>query len=184
MKTEHSLNGDEIREIYSKYHSLLCFYASKYTKSHSEAEDIVHSVFTKLIEKNLSLNNEAALKSYLFSSVRNAALNNIKRDSIKKRFTDYTTLHDSGADNSGYLIDKIEAEILFELFAKLDQLPKECNKIFRLSYIEGMSNQDIADILGISVNTVKSQKSRAKQLLRQSLKDLFVIAMFLLKNYN
>ena len=47
-----------------------------------------------------------------------------------------------------------------------------------------MSNQEIADKLGISVNTVKSQKSRAKQLLKESLKELFVIAMFLLKNYN
>lgn len=181
---EHSLNSEEIREIYSKYHSLLCFYASKYTKSHSEAEDIVHSVFARLIEGNLSLNNESALKSYLFSAVRNAALNNIKRDVIKKKFADYTTIHDSNADNSGYLVDKIEAEILFELFSKLDKLPKECNRIFRLSYIEGMSNQGIAERLGISVNTVKSQKSRAKQLLRESLGDLFVLAMFLLKNYN
>ncbi|MPL93354.1 ECF RNA polymerase sigma factor SigL [bioreactor metagenome] len=184
MNTENLLSNGDIKEIYAKYHSLLCFYAYKYTKSYSEAEDVVQSVFTRLIERKISLSNENALKSYLFSAVRNSSLNHIKRDGVKKRFADYTFSQESDADNSGYLIDRIETEILFELFSSLDELPKECNKIFRLSYIEGMSNQEIADKLGISVNTVKSQKSRAKQLLKESLKELFVIAMFLLKNYN
>ena len=184
MNTEYPVNSDKIRDIYSKYHSLLCFYAFKFTKSHSAAEDIVQSVFAKLFEKNITLDSENALKSYLFSAVRNTALNNIKREGIKNRFAVYTISHDGEADNSSYLLDRIETEILYELFSKLDQLPKECSKVFRLSYIEGMSNQEIADALGISVNTVKSQKSRAKQLLKESLKDLFVIAMFLLKQYN
>ena len=103
---------------------------------------------------------------------------------LKKKYSDYTISHESDSDDSNYLLDRIEVEILFEVFSKIDELPKECNKIFKLSYIENLSNQEIADKLGISVNTVKSQKSRAKQLLRESLKDLFILALYLLKNYN
>jgi RNA polymerase sigma-70 factor (ECF subfamily) len=184
MDNISALKIGAINDVYEKYHSVLCFFAYKYTKSYSEAEDVVHSVFEKLLEKSVNLENDQALKSYLFSAVRNASLNHIKRDGIKKKYSDYTISHESDSDDSNYLLDRIEVEILFEVFSKIDELPKECNKIFKLSYIENLSNQEIADKLGISVNTVKSQKSRAKQLLRESLKDLFILALYLLKNYN
>lgn len=184
MSNISALKIGAIDDIYKKYHSVLCFFAYKYTKSYSEAEDVVHSVFEKLLEKSIDLDNEKAFKSYLFSAVHNACVNHIKQDNIKKRYTDYTISHESGRDDSSYLLDRIEVEILFEVFSKIDALPSECNKIFKLSYIENFSNQEIADKLGISVNTVKSQKSRAKQLLRESLKDLFLITLYLLKNYN
>ena len=170
--------------LYEKYHSILCFFAYKYTKSYSEAQDIVHSFFEKILDKSIVLENEQALKAYLFSAIRNASLNHIKRDGIKQKHSNYTISHESFTDDSNYLLDRIEAEILYEVFSKIEELPKECNKIFKLSYIENLSNQEIAEKLGISVNTVKSQKSRAKQLLRESLKDLFVLALYLLKNYN
>jgi len=184
MNNNSALKIGAINDVYEKYHSVLCFFAYKYTKSYSEAEDVVHSVFEKLLEKSVNLENDQALKSYLFSAVRNASLNHIKRDEIKKKYSDYTISHESDTDDSNYLLDRIEVEILFEVFSKIDALPTECNKIFKLSYIENLSNQEIADKLGISVNTVKSQKSRAKQLLRESLKDLFILALYLLKNYN
>lgn len=184
MGNTSALKIGTIGDVYKKYHSILSFFALKYTKSYSEAEDIVQSVFEKLLEKDIDLENDKALKSYLFSAVHNESLNFIKRDNIKKKFTDYSINHESESDESNYLLDRMEAEILFEIFSKIDALPKECNKVFKLSFIENYSNQEIADKLGISINTVKSQKSRAKQILRESLKDLFVFALYLLKNYN
>lgn len=183
MNKISDLNIGAIKEIYSLYHSVLCFFAYKYTKSYDEAEDIVHSVFAKIIEKGVTLENDFTIKSYLFSSVRNASLNYIKKDNVRKRYSEYSSSNETGTDNSSYLLDRIETEILFEIFSKIDALPSGCNKVFRLSYIEGLSNQEIADKLGISLNTVKSQKARAKQLLKESLKDLFIIALYILKNY-
>jgi len=173
-----------IDDVYQKYHSVLCFFAYKYTKSYTEAEDVVHSVFEKLLEKGIDLNNDKALKSYLFSSVHNACLNNLTRDTIRKKYSDYTIAHNADRDDSSYLLERIEVEILWEVFSKIDALPSECKKVFKLGYLENLSNVEIAERLGISVNTVKSQKSRAKQLLKESLKDLFVVAMTILKYYN
>jgi RNA polymerase sigma-70 factor (family 1) len=173
----------QIDNIYRKYHSVLCFFAYKYTKLYEEAEDIVHSVFEKLLEKGIDLDNDNALKSYLFSAVHNACINHITRGNIKKKYSDYTISHESDSDDSSYLLDRIEVEILWEVFSKIEALPEECKKVFKLSYIEDMSNQEIADKLGISVNTVKSQKSRARQILKESLKDLFVLAIFILRYY-
>jgi len=184
MENTPALKTGTIADAYEKYHSVLSFFALKFTKSYSEAEDVVQSVFENLLNKTIDLDNDKALKSYLFSAVHNLSVNIIKRDNIKKRYTDYTIIHESRSEESNYLLDRIEAEILFEVFSRIEELPKECNKIFKLSYIEKSSNQEIADKLGISINTVKSQKNRAKQILRESLKDLFLLAMYLLKNYN
>jgi len=184
MESTTTITIPSLDEIYQKYHSVLCFFAYKFTRSYQEAEDIVHSVFEKIIDKSPEIQNEGALKSYLFSSVHNACLNTISKAGVRKKYTDYTTIHESGIDNSSYLIERVEAEILWEVFSKVDALPSECKKVFRMSYIEDMSNQEIADKLGISVNTVKSQKARAKQLLRDSLKELFVLAMAIIKYYN
>jgi len=111
MDNISALKIGAINDVYEKYHSVLCFFAYKYTKSYSEAEDVVHSVFEKLLEKSVNLENDQALKSYLFSAVRNASLNHIKRDGIKKKYSDYTISHESDSDDSNYLLDRIEVEI-------------------------------------------------------------------------
>ena len=176
-----NLSGDRksdlLSGLYEKYKSVLCFYASRYTGSYWESEDIVHSVFANFLSKEIKLNDENALRSYLFSAVHNACLNNIAQKSTAKKYYAYALLNETDKDESGYLSDRIETEVLWEVFSKIEQLPSECKKVFKLSYLENMSNQEIADELSISVNTVKSQKSRAKQLLKESLKGLFVFAV-------
>ena len=174
----HNNPGDKsglLRELYVKYKSILCFFACKYTGSYLEAEDIVHSVFANFLEKDIRLNDPQALKSYLFSAVHNACVNSIAHKDTARKFYRYSMLNMSENDDSGYLTNRIESEVLWEVFSKVEQLPAECKKVFKLSYLENMSNQEIADMLSISVNTVKSQKSRAKQLLKESLKGILMI---------
>ena len=83
-------------------------------------------------------------------------------------------------DDKSFLNSRIEAEVLWEIFSKVNELPSGCRQVFKMSYLENLSNQEIADRLGISVNTVKSQKARSKELLRESLKDLFAVAAVIL----
>ncbi len=92
--------------------------------------------------------------------------------------------HDTEIDDFNFLAEQMEAEILWELFSKIEELPSECRKVFRMSYIDDMTNQEIADKLGISVNTVKSQKARAKNILKSSLKDLFSVLFIYLNYFN
>ncbi len=184
MQSVSEIRKFSIEEIYRRYRSVLCFFALKYTESYQEAEDIVQSVFVKLLDVNISLENEKALKSYLFSAVHNSCINVVHRSGLEKRYSDYILKHDSEIDDSNFLAEQMEAEILWELFSKIEDLPSECQKIFKMSYIDDMTNQEIADKLGISVNTVKSQKARAKQLLRSSLKDLFGILFIYLSYFD
>ncbi len=68
----------------------------------------------------------------------------------------------------------IEAEVLGEVYKALQKLPEGCRKVINLSYFEGLSNQEVADRLNVSINTVKTQKLRALKMLRLSFRYIFL----------
>jgi RNA polymerase sigma-70 factor (ECF subfamily) len=73
----------------------------------------------------------------------------------------------------------LEEEVHYLLFQALDSLPEKCRQVFELSCLEGMKYKDIAEDLQISINTVKSQRARAIDLLRKQLKDYPFFQLFL-----
>ena len=82
-------------------------------------------------------------------------------------------------EENSYLLQRIESEIMDEIFRAIDQLPEECRKVFKLSYIDGMEVCKVAETLHISENTVKTQRLRARKFLKENLKDLFPVAAFI-----
>ncbi|MBE6244020.1 MAG: RNA polymerase sigma-70 factor [Bacteroidales bacterium] len=168
--------GSLVSELYGRHRSFLCFYAMGYVDSYAEAEDIVHSVFEKMLSMDISLKDTSAIDSYLISAVRNSCLNHISRKKVHGKYASHILSENEDSEDRGFVNSRIEAEILWEVFSKVEQLPHGCRQVFKLSYLEDLSNQEIADRLGISVNTVKSQKARSKELLKESLKDLFAVA--------
>ena len=165
-----------ISELYKKNYSFLCFYAMRFVESLQEAEDIVHSVFERVLSKSVEIKDSNSVNSYLLSAVRNACLNHISKKRHHNSYVATSLKEAESADYSSFLNSRIESEILWELFSKVENLPDGCRNVFKMSYLENLSNQEIADRLGISVNTVKSQKARARELLKDSLKNLFSIA--------
>lgn len=165
------------------YRARLCLFASTIVDSNEDAEDIVHNVFLSLYEKEDELPNIKSLKSYLYRSVYNASLNFLKKKStsheLREERVQQNLLSQTLSNQEEYLVKRIEEEVIWELFEAIEKLPKESQKIFKMSYLQNISNAEIANLLGISVNTVKSQKQRAKQLLKRELKDLFLLLIFL-----
>lgn len=170
---------DSISGLYEGRRAFLCFYAMRYVNSFQEAEDIVQSVFEKLLYRNLVPDDSSAFDSYVVSAVRNSCLNYLAKKKTHGKYSSYILNEERPDDEDGFLTSRIEAEVFWEIFSKVEKLPEGCRQVFRMSYLENFSNQEIAERLGISVNTVKSQKARAKELLRESLKDLFSIAALL-----
>jgi RNA polymerase sigma-70 factor (ECF subfamily) len=174
----HSLvenNRSAVTVLYQQRKAFLCFYAMGMVGSYQEAEDIVHSVFEKILSKE-SLPEGSAFDSYVVSAVRNSCLNHISRQKTHGKYTSYVLKESESSEDRDYVNSRMEAEILWEIFSKIEELPDGCRQVFKMSYLENLSNQEIADALGISVNTVKSQKARSKELLRASLADLFTFA--------
>lgn len=168
-----------LRQTYDKYYQRLCFYASKYINDFDAVEDTVQEVYIKLWEKDLHFENDYALSAYLYSSVYHACLNYLEQEGIHARHHRKILQNAEVEDSLNYVNERIENEVLWEVFHAVDDLPDECRKVFKLSYIEGHDLATVAEMLGISVNTVRSQRARGKKLLQERLKGLFPIAAFL-----
>lgn len=164
--------------IFKEYYSALCHYAETIIGEPGYAEDIVQDVFEKLWQKPHAFENLRHLKDFLYKSTRNAALNFLKgAQHSKERQAKF--LHEQEEATTGEDLDIIRMEVFRVIYREISNLPEQCGKIVRMSYIEGLKNEQIAQILSISLQTVKNQKTRGMKLLKMRLLPL-VFALFLL----
>lgn len=168
----------ELQEIFEQYYRPLCYYVSRFIKSGDRIKDIVQDVFVACWNKKLDFPNHYALKAYLYSSVYHSCIDQIKLDTIHNRHHD-NIRRKSPLEDPDYLETRIETESLEQIFRAIESLPKQCMTVFKLSYIEGKSVDDVAEELNLSPNTVKTQRARAKKLLQERLKHLYNILAIL-----
>ncbi len=171
------------KEVFDKcfrgYYQTLCYFAYNYLKGQEEAEDVVQEVFVKLLDATESFDDEEHLKHYLYKAVRNACLNQIKLSGIRSEILN-NIQKNTLPDENDFFCSVVRAEVYGEIMAAISELPNECGRVFKLAYVEGFSNEEVAEQLSISVNTVKSQKNKAKIQLREKLKGLYPVLLLIL----
>lgn len=173
---------DALQTLLKHYYSALCLFAERLLGDSAAAEDIVGESFVKLWNKRTNFENHQNLKAFMYITVRNACLNYLKqakRDSLSKKQLAYLT----GEKEEFVLNEMIRAEVLKEIMDEISNLPEQCRKVLKLGYLEGMKNQEIADLLNISIHTVKNQKARAIQLLKIRLRDRDLMAFLILCSF-
>lgn len=170
----------EVKDIFYAYYPRLCLFAYKLVNSRSVAEDLVQDVFLNILGRQYHFKTEATIKAFLYQSVKNACLNALKRNTIKERYADEAPV--VSAEDPQVIDNLIRAEVYGSLYAAMQNLPKGCQKVLRLSYFEGLKNDEISKKLNISVNTVKTQKKRGLHLLRLRLAPSVFLFLLLLVN--
>ena len=164
---------EAFRSLFMTYHKPLCFFATRVVKDAAEAEDIVQEVFFAFWKMNRDgFPNLKTIKTFLYNSVQNRCLNYLRDLEIRDR--NYRNLSHEELDEDYFLCQQIHTEIIAELFEAIDELPEGSKRIFKKSYIDGLEDKKIAEELGISLNTIKTQKQRAKSFLAARLGDLFI----------
>jgi len=133
------------------------------------AEDAVHEVFVKLWINRAQLDPEQGVRNFLFKCLKFHVLNVI-RDQQRALLKQYSLRQQQPAAH-----EESEAAVVFNDFKRamdqaIEQLPPRRKHIFKLKTIEGLTNEQIAAKLGISIHTVKIQFSQASQLLKHCLK--------------
>lgn len=166
----HDCENDLLfREVYDLYYRRLCFFAYQLVGDKDLAEDIAQDAFVAYWnQKSTFIDNDKVVKSYLYSTVKFISLNHLRHKKVTERYS----LNSLGTHIEEEKITEkmIRAEVLNEIYQALDTLPEGCKEIFRLGYFEGFSNPKIAEVLQISINTVKTQKQRGLKMLRSILK--------------
>lgn len=161
------INGDEdaFCELYSAYKNRLLYFAMKFVKSRDFAEDIFQDVFTNIWQGRRFINPDASFSSYLHTIVRNRILNQLRdmevENTLKRHILsqaiDYTDESQDGiiANDLKKIIDDA-----------LERLTPRQREVFNMSREANMSHQEIADALGISVNTVQEHISLSLRTIR------------------
>jgi len=159
------------KQLFHKYFPRVCIYAASIIKDDAVATDIAQDVFIRLWEKRLSFQTIQSFKAYLYNSVKNTCFNYL-RD--KKESSSIEHLGDitSKDHNIEFLI--MEAELSAKLFEAIMKLPQARREVMLLR-INGMTIEDIADELNISLNTVKTHKKLAHKQLRQNLRTAMYV---------
>lgn len=167
-------NQKAFKRFFYNWHRPLCYFASRIIKDSDVAEDLVQDVFVAFWKQDLNaFQNEKAMKIYLYNSLKNSCLNYLRDLEIQNR-NNKNTVSASEEDTDSFLLKQIESEVISELFQAIDELSERCREIFCMAYLNEKEEKQIAAQLNISVNTVKTQKLRAKSYLRERLGDLFV----------
>jgi len=162
------------REIFSRlfydYYDDLCYFLNSYTQDQDISREIVHTVFIRLWEKRESIRIRENIKSYLYKSVYNEAINYIKREKNRRN-------KESDAAReivvTKFLVDEEIAyrDLDNQLKRALDKMPERRYTIFILNRQGGLTYAEIAQVLGIAEKTVENHMGHALKYLREALKQ-------------
>ncbi|WP_254070772.1 RNA polymerase sigma-70 factor [Pedobacter sp. L105] len=171
------LDEPEFDRMYLDHYHALFQYA--FTMLHDDimAEEMVHLVFLKLLEKNGPIAIHTSLKAYLYRSVNNECLNFIKHQKVKRAF-EVKAIKTMNSKTETPLGKFQYEELEQQLKNAISELPEQCRTIFQMSRFEELKYAEIANQLGLSIKTVETQMSRALKKLRIRLADYLPIIVW------
>lgn len=147
-------------EFYCRKMMVVCL---RYSKTTAEAEDILQEAFMKIFNGIKDFRQESKLETWITRIMVNTALNAQRKKLYLYPMVD---VEDINLPDEEMCISGIHFTQLLEL---IQSLPQGCQMVFNLFAIEGYSHKEIAEMLGVSEGTSKSQFSRAKSLLQAKL---------------
>jgi RNA polymerase sigma-70 factor (ECF subfamily) len=164
-----SLKEQDLRAfdyLYNSTRNRLLVLAYAIVKDEEAARDMVQDFFLDFWDKELYKDIQESLKYYLTRSIRNRAINYIKKQKVVTQLKVRMPVTEEAVEI--HLLEN--EELKMELNTAIEKLPTMAGKVFRLHYIEFRSHAEIADLLGISKSTVSSHIDRALKELRNELK--------------
>ena len=161
--------------IFNQWFRSVYYFAARFVDP-SDAEDIAVEVFQKLWAGKKMFQSTQNLKSFLFTSTRNACLDFIKTNHRRNGYEAAASRLMEEEEN-GFSEHEFMAELMKRVQEELGHLPPQTREVFSLAYFQGMTNAEIADRLNISDPTVRNQKSTALRVLRLALKYNFLFFM-------
>ena len=166
------MDKSTFKGLFDDHYRPLCNVAFRISGDLDMAEDIVQDVFLKIWNQQDLLNANKNIKSYMYTMVRNHALEIIRRQQIGARITDEILYLHSEANSDPIEDNEIEKYLILDkIYIYIRQLPPKCAQVFTLAKVNGLSYSQIADDMHISVKTVENQMGKALKLLRAMLNN-------------
>lgn len=180
---ERLKKGDEaaFKEIVESSQGLVYNTALGIVQNPEDAEDVAQEVFVQLYESIKSFKGESKLSTWLYRITVSKAMDHLRKKKRKKRFAYVQSLFGVNDElihdppdfvHPGVNLDNKEKAK--ELFKAIDQLPAKQKIAFTLNRIEGLSYQEISEIMKLTVASVESLLHRARKNLRKNLETYYL----------
>ncbi|MDE6450968.1 MAG: RNA polymerase sigma-70 factor [Odoribacter sp.] len=150
-------------EVFRKYYPSLLAFVTRHVGDRETAKDFVQDVFFKLYESKVFFPSESSLKSWLFMTSRNAALDYLRHLKVVDQ---HQILMAESMIYAHEVDEKLDETLVRKIQKAVDSLPAQCRQIVRMNIIDGRKYTEISEELGISINTVRTQISRGYRRLR------------------
>ncbi|WP_454879269.1 RNA polymerase sigma factor [Sphingobacterium detergens] len=172
-------NIPDFKNFFLSYKDKVYKYALLHLKEEDTAADLVQEAFSRIWKKWGELDENKNPQSYLYTIAKNLVFDELRKQKVRVQFKL------DGIDGSKQVDNSNEESIRFKDLERvyreaIEKLPKARLEIFLLSKEEFLDNQEIADRLGISVNTVRDQLVKGNKFVRQYILDNFEISTALL----
>ncbi len=162
--------------LFSVYKSRLYAFVVGYLKIEEDAKELVQDVFVKVWENRHHIDTCRSFNAYLFTITKNTVLDYFRKKANERNYLDYIREH------VGLVVDSFEekieyADLLEKAESVIEDLPPRQKEIFQMSRKQGLSNEEIAEILKISKKTVENQITLAKKYIRKRLGESSLIVL-------
>lgn len=169
------------KELFECHYRSINFFAFQILGDKASAQDLVQDAFLNYwSQKDTLSTDDITIKSYLYSTVKFMAFNHIRHQKVVNNYS--SKMAAAGLHEEAATVKMIRAEVLNELYTAIEALPENCREVFRLGYFEGFSNPKIAEVMQISINTVKTHKQRGLKALRAILRPEAFLLLTLLSS--
>lgn len=158
-------NPKAFKMFYEKFASKMLGILLRYAKNTMEAEDMLQQGFIRVFQNLEKFRYEGSLEGWVKRIMINTAINFYKSNLKHNQYVDI----DDVSHTSSLSIEAIDSLSHKQLLTLIQSLPEGYRMVFNLYIIEGYSHKDIAEQLGISENTSKSQLSRARKVLQKKI---------------
>lgn len=163
--------------LYDEYYKSLVGYAMRLLGDMGRAEDIVQELIVSIYDTRRQFASFQALRTYLYNSVRNRCIDVLRHLSVVDGYSKAVASHGEATTEDDD--DSYREEFYRRLFRLIDAMPSRQRDVF-VAAMDGMSNKEIAEKLGVSIDTVKTQKKRGMKLLRTNMNAHDVVLLLLL----
>lgn len=169
-----SYNSPEFKKMFERHFPAMSGLASRILKSEERGKDVAQEAFVKLWEKDdEEFADQSALRAYLYVLVKNACIDRLRKEKKNQQ----TSIEEGLTVQSEQFLNEILREETYQLlYNAIQELSPQAEEVVRLT-MQGFTNQEIADQLDVTINTVKTVKKRAYKSLREKLGYQYVTIM-------